>query len=148
MSEALPEGISNQIGRRFPGGNYTVEPYRAWLLADATADRPDDSVAHPLQAWLAAIGGMGITWDELFRWFGATADDGPMFGEHETALHRPVKLGHSYTVSGRIVSVVRKRGRTAGLFDLVEYELELRDDTDGGHAATCWNSIVFPRRES
>jgi hypothetical protein len=142
----LPESIRAQVGRRFPGGAYTVEPYRAWLLADATADRPEDAIAHPLHAWLAATAGMGITWDELFAWFEATAEDGPMIGEHETELHRPVRMNRSYKVGGGIVSVVRKRGRTAGLFDLVEYQLELHDETDGGHAATCRNSIVFPRR--
>lgn len=145
MSEELPESIRAQIGRRFPGGHHTVEPYRAWLLADATADRPDDAVAHPLHAWLAATGGMGITWDELFAWFGATADDGPMFGEHETALHRPMRMGRRYSVGGGIVSAVRKRGRTTGLFDLVEYQLELCDGADGARVATCWNSIIFPR---
>jgi hypothetical protein len=147
MSEQLPEGIKAQIGRRFPGGCYTVEPYRAWLLADAAADRSNAAVVHPLHAWLAATGGMGITWDELFAWFGSTADDGPMFGEHETALHRPLRTDRRYRVSGAIVSAVRKRGRAAGLFDLVEYQLELHDDADGGHVATCWNSIVFPRGE-
>ncbi|MFD1210816.1 hypothetical protein ACFQ36_02015 [Arthrobacter sp. GCM10027362] len=145
MSDELPESIRAQTGRRFPGGTYTVEPYRAWLLADATADQPGDAAAHPLHAWLAATAGMGLAWDELFAWFGATAEDGPMFGEHETALHRPVQAGRCYRVSGGIVSVVRKRGRTACLFDLVEYQLELHDETDGGHVATCWNSIVFPR---
>ncbi|GER22294.1 hypothetical protein NCCP1664_07910 [Zafaria cholistanensis] len=145
ISEQLPEDIRAQIGRRFPGGYYTAEPYRAWLLADAAADRPHAPAVHPLHAWLATTGGIGITWDEFFAWFGATAADGPMFGEHETVLHRRLRTDRRYRVSGSVVSAVRKRGRAAGLFDLVEYQLELHDDADGGHVATCWNSIVFPR---
>ena len=26
--------LQSVVGRRFPGGSYTVEPWRAWLLAD------------------------------------------------------------------------------------------------------------------
>jgi hypothetical protein len=141
--------LAARVGREFPGGTYTIEPWRAWLVADAVLAEPpalkdaEGQVAHPLFAWLAASGAMGITWDELFSWFGATAADGPVFGEHETTLHRPLRIGATYRVSGRIVSAERKIGRRTGPFDVVGYELDLHA---GVHAATCWNSIVFPRR--
>jgi hypothetical protein len=132
------------VGRQFPGGHYTLEPWRAWLLADALGDDPADPQPHPVMAWMAAVGGMGITWDELFEWFDATADDGPMFGEHQTTLHRPLQTGATYRVSGRITSVDRKTGRRAGVFDVVGYELYLHEGQ--AHVATCWNSLVLPRR--
>jgi hypothetical protein len=142
------------VGRTFPGGEYTVHPWRAWLLADTvlaqpaslTTDKPQ--VAHPLFAWMAATGAMGISWDELFSWFGAAASDGPVFGEHETTLHRPLHVGGTYRVSGGIVSAERKVGRRTGVFDIVGYSMDLHDGNDGGHVATCWNSIVFPRRDA
>ncbi|MGY1712096.1 hypothetical protein ACI8AC_21575 [Geodermatophilus sp. SYSU D00758] len=160
--------LQEQVGRRFPGGTYTVHPWRAWLLADTVLAEPPsllpgagEQVAHPLFAWMAATGAMGITWDELFAWFGATAADGPVFGEHETTLHRPLRVGATYRVSGGIVSAERKVGRRTGAFDVVGYamdlhavdphptdlhETDLPDTGDGSHVATCWNSIVFPRR--
>ena len=151
--------LDGQVGRAFPGGTYTVSPWRAWLLADTVlADPPSlraggEQVAHPLFAWMAATGAMGITWDELFSWFGATAADGPVFGEHETTLHRPLRVGASYRVSGGIVSAQRKVGRRTGAFDIVGYSMDLHEVTDDGtgpgvHVATCWNSIVFPRRDA
>jgi hypothetical protein len=146
--------LAARVGREFPGGTYTIEPWRAWLVADAVLAEPppledaDGRVAHPLFAWLAATGAMGVTWDELFSWFGATAADGPVFGEHETALHRPLRIGGTYRVSGRIVSAERKVGRRTGPFDVVGYVLDLHEEPAGTHAATCWNSIVFPRRDS
>ncbi len=151
--------LDGQVGRAFPGGTYTVSPWRAWLLADTVlADPPSlqaggEQVAHPLFAWMAATGAMGITWDELFSWFGATAADGPVFGEHETTLHRPLRVGASYRVSGGIVSAQRKVGRRTGAFDIVGYSMDLHDATPddgraGAHVATCWNSIVFPRRDA
>ncbi|MFH5821857.1 hypothetical protein [Georgenia sp. AZ-5] len=145
---ATLEDVRAQVGREFPGGHYTLEPWRVWLTCDAALAQPDAELAHPLLAWMAAVGGMGITWDELFSWFGATAADGPMFGEHETTLHRPLRVGTTYQVSGGIVSAERKVGRAAGTFDLVGYRTELRDVDDGARVATCWNSIVFPRRTS
>ncbi|MEU7693786.1 MaoC family dehydratase N-terminal domain-containing protein [Microbispora hainanensis] len=151
MSERTAPGPSpadprEHVGRRFPGGVFTVEPWRAWLVADTVLGEPGGEVAHPLFVWLAATGAMGVTWDELFAWFGATADDGPMFGEHETTVHRPLRVGATYRVSGEITSVDRKSGRSTGPFDVVGYRLRLHDAADGVHVADCWNSIIFPRR--
>lgn len=150
--------LDGQVGRAFPGGTYTVHPWRAWLLADTVLAEPPSlrtgtgdgggQVAHPLFAWMAATGAMGITWDELFSWFGATAADGPVFGEHETTLHRQLRVGGTYRVSGGIVSAQRKVGRRTGAFDVVGYSMDLHDESDGVHVATCWNSIVFPRRDA
>jgi hypothetical protein len=146
--------LEGQLGRAFPGGTYTVSPWRAWLLADTVLAEPPslrtdaEQVAHPLFAWMAATGAMGITWDELFSWFGATAADGPVFGEHETTLHRPMRVGASYRVTGGIVSAQRKVGRRTGTFDVVGYSMDLHDTADDAHVATCWNSIVFPRRDA
>ncbi|MGY1743566.1 MULTISPECIES: hypothetical protein [unclassified Blastococcus] len=146
--------LDGQVGRAFPGGEYTVHPWRAWLLADTVLAEPPslraggEQVAHPLFAWMAATGAMGITWDELFAWFGAAAADGPVFGEHETTLHRPLRVGATYRVSGGIVSAERKVGRRTGVFDVVGYSMDLHDTDDDVHVATCWNSIVFPRRDA
>ena len=134
---------ADRVGREFPGGRYTLEPWRSWLVADAIGDDPWDEEPHPVLAWMASVGGMGMTWDELFAWFDGTADDGPMFGEHRTTLHRPLRVGVTYEVSGRIVEVQRKVGRRTGTFDVVDYELDLHEGED--HVATCRNSLVLPR---
>src|SRR3712207_9423877 len=91
---------------------------------------------------------MGITWDELFAWFGASAADGPVFGEHETTLHRPLRVGATYRVSGGVESAERKVGRRTGVFDVVGYAMDLHDTGDGAHVARCWNSLVLPRRDA
>lgn len=149
MSDELNLGgvddYSSFVGRAFPGGQYTIEPWRAWLVADVLGDDPYDPTPHPLLAWMASVGGKGLTWDELFAWFGATADDGPMFGEHRTTFHAPLTCA-TYQVSGRITSFDRKVGRRTGTFDIVGYEFDLR--RDGEKVATCWNSLVLPRKDA
>lgn len=144
MTATLPAHLAMMVGRPFPGGHYVIEPYRAWLMADTVCDTPDPSVVHPVHAWLGATEGMGVTWDELFSWFDATAADGPMIGEHETQIHQPLRVEQRYRVSGHVISVDRKVGRSTGVFDLVRYELQLHNESDE-LVATCRNSIVFPR---
>ena len=39
-----------------------------------------------------------------------------------------------------------QRIRLVGVFDVVGYSMDLR--TGDEHVATCWNSIVFPRRDA
>ncbi len=131
------------VGREFPGGTYAIEPWRAWLLADALCDDPATADPHPVLAWMATVGGMGVTWDELFSWFDATAADGPMFGEHRTTMHAELATG-DHDVTGRVTSFDRKVGRRTSTFDVVGYELDLW--RDGQHIATCWNSLVLPRK--
>jgi hypothetical protein len=140
------DDLERQVGRAFPGGDYEIAPWRAWLTDDAVVAPRSDEFAHPVFVFIAATGAMGISWDALFAWFGATAADGPMFGQCRLSVAQPLRVGATYAVSGGIVSCIRKNGRRIGVFDLVEYELKLSDRADT-LAATCTNSIVFPRRQ-
>jgi hypothetical protein len=141
------EELQALVGTSFPGGSYTIEPYQHWLMMDAVGGTPvREGTAHPLYAYYGALAGMGLSVDELFGLAGATADDGPMFGEAEIEVLRPLRIGATYTVSGAITTVQRKEGRRAGVFDIVTFCLELRD-AGGEVAAVSTNSFIFPRRD-
>lgn len=141
------EELEALIGKPFPGGEYTIEPYRHWLMQDAVGARPTRAgAASPMEAYYGALAGMGLSVAELFALVGATADDGPMFGEAGIDVRRPLQIGATYRVSGAITGVVRKEGRKAGVFDIVTFRLELVDE-DGGLAAVSTNSFIFPRRD-
>ena len=87
---------------------------------------------------------MGLSVDELFTLVGATADDGPMFGEAgDRARAGRSEIGETYTISGGITGVVRKEGRKAGVFDIVTFRLELADD-DGALAARLDQLVHLP----
>ena len=142
-----PEELEGLVGSSFPGGTYTVEPYRHWLMNDAVGDLPSTSGnASPMEIYYGAMGGLGLTLDELFALAGATAADGPMFGEAEIEQRKPLQVGGTYTVRGGITSAVRKEGRRAGVFDIVTFRLELVDG-EGEVAGVSTNSFVFPRRD-
>jgi hypothetical protein len=136
------------VGKPFPGGSYTIEPYRHWLFADASGAAPTRAgVAHPMEVYYGALAGMGITVNELFALVGASADDGPMFGEATMEVERPLEIGATYAVTGSIVGVTRTEGRKAGVFDVVTFRLELAD-AEGTVAAVSTNSFIFPRRDA
>lgn len=144
MTEAELKAI---VGREIPGGHYTIEPYVNWLLTDVVGAPLDRVNAHPLFAYMAVARGKGITWDEVFAICGATAADGPMFGEHETEIMRPLQVGETLAVSGSFVLAERKTGKKIGTFDVVGFRLDLADGT-GARVASTYNSIVYPRRDS
>ena len=141
------EEIEALVGKPFPGGSYTIEPYWYWLMEDAVgAPAKRQGTASPMQVYYGALAGMGISVDELFTLVGATAEDGPMFGEAGIEVLQPLVIGETYQVTGGITGVVRKEGRKAGVFDIVSFRLELAND-DGELVGVSTNSFIFPRRD-
>ncbi|MBM3677545.1 MAG: hypothetical protein FJW96_06625 [Actinobacteria bacterium] len=141
------EELEALIGKPFPGGTYAIEPYQHWLMMDAVGGAATRTgTANPMYVYYAALAGMGISVDELFHLVGATAEDGPMFGETTLEAIKPLEVGATYSVSGGITSVIRKEGRKAGVFDIVEFRLELRD-ASGELVGVNTNSFIFPRRD-
>ncbi len=141
------EELEALVGKPFPGGTYTVQPYEHWLMMDAVGGQATRSgTANPMYVYYGALAGMGLSVDELFHLVGATAEDGPMFGETTLEAIKPIEIGATYAVSGGITSVLRKEGRKAGVFDIVEFRLELRD-ARGELAGINTNSFIFPRRD-
>jgi hypothetical protein len=137
--------VEKIVGTEFPGGNYTIEPWEHRLFCDAIlAEEPPNGVAHPLYVYHASRAGMGLSLAELFALCLANPVDGGMFGEHREEIFRPLKVGATYQVSGRIVDVERKRGRS-GTFDIIEFELALSDDATA--IATSSNRWMFPRKD-
>ncbi len=142
------QDLERLVGTEFPAGEFTIESHEHWLCADAVLS-PDlpTGVAHPMYAYYAALGGMGISLDELFAMAGSSAAEGPMFGEAGLEFHETLLVGDTYRVEGGITAVSRKEGKRIGVFDIVSFELRLIDGA-GRIAAVSTNSFVFPRRST
>jgi acyl dehydratase len=136
---------SHLIGHRFPGGSVTIPAWLDRLWRDAVlAEPPGEGAAHPGLAYLAAVEGSGVTFQDIFDLAGASPESGPMFGEQTLTFAGPLRTGTEYAVAGEITGVERKRGRRAGTFDLLTFELRLRDPA-GALVATNVNTFIFPR---
>jgi len=140
----MSDDYSHLVGHRFPGGRVTIPDWLAWLWRDAVLAGDAAPGVHPGLAYLAAVQGSGVSFQDIFDLAGATAESGPMFGEQTLAFAAPLEVGVEYRVEGEITGVVRKHGRRAGTFDMLTFELRLIDAA-GALVATNVNTFIFPR---
>jgi acyl dehydratase len=140
----MSDDYSHLAGHRFPGGRTTIEGWVDRLWRDAVLADPPGRGVHPGLAYLAAVQGSGVTFQDIFDLAEATAESGPMFGEQTLTFEAPLEAGVEYEVEGEVTDVVRKHGRRAGTFDMLTFELRLRD-ASGAVVATNVNTFIFPR---
>jgi hypothetical protein len=134
-------------GKRFPGGTYTIDPEQNETVCRLLGTTPAaDGTAHPMYAYVATRVGCGLGVEEICAIAGAAAEDGPMIGSVEIDFREPLRVGQTYAVSGEFVSLTRKHGRRAGVFDLLSFELRLAA-ANGRVAVTASQSWVLPRRD-
>jgi hypothetical protein len=127
-------------GAVLPSGTYRLGAQRhAKLVRALGGAAPADGSAHPLAAWLIAMGGIGFGIGELFAAAGVPLQDGPMLGACKLELQRPLDVETTYEVSGRIAALQQKTGRKLGRFDVLTLQLDVED------AARCTCSMILPR---
>lgn len=115
-------------------------------LCRSTGVEPDPAgLAHPIYYFIATQVGMGKTVAGLCEACDFDVKDGPMMGTSSVAFSAPIRTGQPYGVTGRILSLTRKRSRKLGVMDVLEYELSLVPP-GGEPVLTTVNSWVLPRR--
>ena len=82
---------------------------------------------------------------EIFDLMGATTDDGVMFGEFGVEYHGTLRAGATYECDAEVTDVERKRGRRAGVFDKLSFEVTIREPGCDAPVAVCRNAWIFPR---
>ena len=132
------------VGHRFPAGTYKLPEYVCWLWSDA-AQLPPAYEAHPGLAHLIASNGLGVSVNEILELMGATTDDGVMFGEFGVEYHGTLRAGATYECDAEVTDVERKRGRRAGVFDKLSFEVTIREQGCDAPVAVCRNAWIFPR---
>jgi hypothetical protein len=131
------------VGHRFPGASVSLPTHVAWLWADCVGGDPRASLAHPSAAYLLGLRGTGLGVDELLELFGSGPEAGPLLGGCGFSFHRPLLAARSYRGEGEVVAVESKRGRRAGAFDLVTFEVALHDRDEA--SIDCSYTWVIPR---
>jgi hypothetical protein len=133
-------------GTELPAGSFTITAADQEELAAAlgTGASPDP---HPIWAYIATQRGIGIGVAELCALADFDVDDGPMLGSVELTYSAPIALGVEYTVTGEVVGIERKHGRTAGTFDVLTFRERLLAP-DGVEVASTTNTFILPRRDA
>ncbi len=137
---------SHLRGHRFPGGIYTLPGYICWLWTDAAQLTPNPEIAHPGLIYLVAIKGAGVSIQDIFDLMDATADSGVMFGEYTVDIGGVLRPDTTYVCEAEVVEVERKRGRRAGVFDKLSFQVTIREDGASEPLAVTTNDWIFPRR--
>lgn len=134
------------VGRQFPGGTFTIEPWENALLCDVMAcERLPDDLAHPAYLFHAPLAGVGLKYGDIFALCRAESDEAIRAGEYVWDVRVPLRVGHTYRMSGGFTDVTRKEGRRAGLMDIVTFRIDMRDEADDALVATVVNSWIFLR---
>jgi hypothetical protein len=133
-------------GRPLPAGEFTVtaEEDRRLRRAIGEPEPAGDDGAHPLWAYVATQRGIDISVGDLCRLVDFDILDGPMLGSSELEYAGEVRLDVPYRVTGEVVGVERKQGRTLGAFDVLTYRERLVDP-DGRAVAAATNTFILPR---
>jgi hypothetical protein len=134
-------------GYAFPGGTVVVPYWMNWLWADSVSAQDPSPYVHPVLVYYAAVQGSNITFEEIFELMDAAADSGVVAGEQSLEFSRPIEIDREYEVAGGITAVIRKRGRRAGVFDMLTFELSLQELDASGPAAISTMTFIFPRTE-
>jgi hypothetical protein len=126
---------------------YTISAEENRALCESTGVKPAaDGTAHPIYFYIATQVGMGMTVAGLCTACDFDVEDGPMMASSQVDFSSPLVTDQPYTVTGRIVSLVRKPSRKLGVMDMLEYLLELRLP-DGTLVLSTTNRWVLPRRK-
>jgi hypothetical protein len=144
----MREDYSDLVGHRFPGGRARVDDWLDALWCDATLSERHPPHAHPGLAYVACLEGSGVSIQDLFDLMEADAGSGAVFGEQRLEFRAPLVIGRDYEVDGEVTSVVRKRGRRAGVFDMLTFVLRLREPGAAEPAVVTENTFIFPRGEA
>jgi len=123
----------DMIGRHLSTGSATVAAEHVAAFADALADddpryRGDGAVApptYPIAFMIQALAGGADAFGELGLDFLTL-----VHGEQEFEYVRPVRVGETLTLSGRIADIYEKRSSSGSVLDFVVLETEAKDTDD------------------
>jgi len=136
------------VGKRFPGGSYTVERWENVLLHDVVEHPVDPTgIVHPIGLFHVPLAACGWSYREIFEICGAESDEAVRAGEYTWELTAPMRAGVTYDIAGEFVDVERKHGRRGGVFDKVTFRLDLSEQTTGALVARVTNSWLFLRSD-
>ena len=107
-------------------------------------ERLPDGLAHPAYLFHAPLAGVGVKYGDIFD-SATPSQEAVRAGEFIWDVHQPLRVGHTYRMSGEILGVVRKQGRRAGLMDIVTFRIDAHEVSDDSVAASATYSWIFLR---
>ncbi len=145
------DNVEDVVGRQFPGGEFTVERWMAYLWADATRN-DDDAFRHeeaakevgadaqlvpPEFGMHIAMEGSGAGIEGALEGLDIDWESGVFHGEQSFTFHQPLVVGETYSVTGEVADVEQKEK-----FDILSLDYEATD-TQGNPAFRTQTRIII-----
>jgi hypothetical protein len=136
------DDFQHLAGTVLPEGSLTItHADERTLSALVGARQLAGPAVHPVWLLVALVNGLGVPIADVYAMAGCRMEDGPMLGECELSIDRPLEAG-TYRVLGDILDIERKTGGS-GTFDVMRMRIRLANDS--GVAATCVALQIVPR---
>ena len=144
---SLPDHLRLIAGTRLTPGVIRIPSDESHMLSAALDCTAPEDTLHPIYAYLATQRGIGMSVAEVCALADFDINDGPMLGGVEFTYEGSLLPDTEYRVEGTILSLVRKQGKSVGVFDLLDFEEQVID-SDGTVIVSAVLSFVLPRKET
>ena len=127
---------------QIPPGHYALTEAmddRVRAMARAPARRGDR--AHPIFAFVGALGGLGLRIADLSRALGLDFDAGPVLARCRLDYDAPLRVGQDYAVRAEVERIERKPSRAYGSADHLHLSIRLVQAAPVSRARL---HIIFP----
>lgn len=122
------------MARDFEPFALPVGQYRITSAIDdmirATSHAPDriGDAAHPIMAFVAALGGLGAPIADVCVMLGSSISVGPLLASCTIRYDRPLRIDRSYAIHALLAGLIRKPSRAYGAADHAQLVIGLEQD--------------------
>jgi hypothetical protein len=113
------------------------------LRRESAAPQRCGGLAHPVFAFVAGLGGMGLPVAEAIGLCGCSMKAGPLLASCEITIHKPLRVGLTYRVQASIAEKIRKPSRRFGAADHLLFRFDL--DVQGERFAELALHMIVPQ---
>ncbi|MFS0735669.1 hypothetical protein ABC347_01350 [Sphingomonas sp. 1P06PA] len=128
-----------------PVGQYRIDGDTDAMVR-TTSHAPDriGDAAHPIMAFVAALGGLGAPIADVCVMLGSSISVGPLLASCTIQYDRPLRIDLTYEVHAMLTGLIRKPSRAYGAADHAKLVIRLeRDGMRDAEVALTW---VLPVR--
>ena len=143
-ADAGPLSAEGDGVQQIPAGQFYLSPTLDTELRSACRAPPrQGEAAHPILAFVVALGGLGVDVAEICQMCGSSIEAGPLLASCRISYHRPMAVDLTYHVRGEVSGVTRKASRRFGMADHVSLRMSVTAGTDSyADVALAW---IMPR---
>ncbi len=125
--KGVGDNLPLELSALTPGEYVITAALDACVRDAASAVAGDGRHAHPIFAFVMALDGLGESVQDVYARVGASLADGPVLASCQIDYKRPLMIGETYHVIGRIAGLVVKSSRRFGQTRHMTQKIDISD---------------------